>query len=450
MAHLKKLIAAWIVIVGLAALWAHPQTNPALSTKAHAQTIGCGWGMISGCGGGSTVIPNFTANAGLPHWKTCRANVIANTGNCLVLFIGESTTSGQGTLYSANSNDNRSTAFPSEVSAILTAEYGINSSATSVAGDQNVGNAAAYAAYDTRTVFTNWFAADGGIITIGHEGLGSGTGGGTLTFNPADTTTFPSNVHNTNALEFWGAALLTAGSIAVNVNGGSTLGTINENVSSVYLHQVITTGAGAAANTWNFVCTPSSLGCHLGVIRAYNSAVSEASMVNAGWDGATVANWNTSTSSPWDPLPAIETVAPTLCVITIYGNDAIAGTAVATYKASLQNIITACLASGDVLLDTDNVLNPTVTCSGGAGGLCDYGTQHNYEQAIISLATTNNVPVLDYWNIMCGWTGSTCARGFLTGMGQAWNAVLTTTPDGAHQGVAASLQANLIAQILAQ
>jgi hypothetical protein len=66
------------------------------------------------------------------------------------------------------------------------------------------------------------------------------------------------------------------------------------------------------------------------MFRTYNSAVSEASMVNAGWDGATVANWNTSTSSPWDPLPAIETVAPTLCVITIYGNDAIAGTAVAT------------------------------------------------------------------------------------------------------------------------
>ena len=106
--------------------------------------------------------------------------------------------------------------------------------------------------------------------------------------------------------------------------------------------------------------------------------------------------------------------------------------------------------SGDVLLDTDNVINPAASCTGAAAAFATMPRSPINEQAILSVATTNNVPVLDYWNIMCGWTGSTCGRGFTTGMDQAWNTVLTTTPDNVHQGVAASLQANLIAQILSQ
>jgi hypothetical protein len=82
-------------------------------------------------------------------------------------------------------------------------------------------------------------------------------------------------------------------------------------------------------------------------------------IINAGWAGSTVVNWNASQPGPADPIPTIETIAPTLCIIMIDGNDAGAGTSIPTFTADKQNLITACKASGDVLLITSQPAPPS-------------------------------------------------------------------------------------------
>src|SRR5580704_16583542 len=106
-----------------------------------------------------------------------------------------------------------------------------------------------------------------------------------------------------------------------------------------------------------------------------------------GIGGATVALWNTSTGALNNPLAAIQSLyKPDLCLIQDMGKDWGAGTAIATYKTNLTAIITACEATGDVLLVSSQ------PGEAGVGGQPTYDVQQTYAVAAQQVATSTNVP----------------------------------------------------------
>lgn len=384
-------------------------------------------------------IPNYTANGGLPHWKTCRAKVVANTGNCTVLWIGESPTAGYGSTYNAGGTDARSMSHVAETATILSTFFGINASTASVAGTANNNSIADYVAYDTRVsavdpLDTTQYGVGANMFEILTN---------TWSFNPANTATFPSNVLNTNVLDVYALGVAGGtGTISVNVNGGAALGTIPTPGSPALTYAKTTiTGATLAANTWVLSCSGT---CEFNVLVARNSAVSEASFINAGWSSGTVVNWNMNAGDPWNPISAIGIIAPALCILNEDINDYVGLTPLATFSTDKQNLITACLASGDVLLVTANPTDPGTTA---------YSVQQTYIAVDHTLATTNNIPILDMWANFCGTlSGSTCPNGgWQAGMGAGWNAGLAAPADFFHQGVAGASQfAWMISLVLTQ
>jgi len=414
------------------------------------------------------LIPNFTLNGGLPHWQACRAKVIGGTANCTVLIIGESTPRGWGAMFNGALNDAASGAWPVQVAVQLRQIYGFNAQANSIAGSGNVGNMATFAAYDTRVVTANnWTiysvgACSGNNVFAGGCSFEAAANDTTaFEFNPKNTTTYPSApTVPTNTLDVYSLNVnLSAGfgNLSVNVNGGSSLGTINQSGSGAvtYTKTTITTGGTAVDNTWELTCTSAANGCFFDAIVARNSAVPEASFIDMGIGGATVELWATPTScnSPSCPLTAIQnTYKPDLCIIQDQGNDQSAGTVIATYKTNYEAIIAACQASGDALIVTSQPSNPAFS------GNPTYDVQQTYVAAQQQIAAAMNVPILDWWTTMCGTvsgtgSGSTCSRGGWTaGIANGWNGSFNgETQDVDHQGpYAYAVLASQVAQILMQ
>jgi hypothetical protein len=414
-------------------------------------------------------IPNFTVNGGLPKWKVCRAKVQANKGNCTVLVIGESTPRGLGAMFSGSSFDAASGAWPAQVAVQLKQIYGLNAQANSISGSGNIGNMAAFVAYDTRVVTPGNWTIQGGPTCSGATLFAGGcafraaaSDTTAFQFNPGNITSYPSApTVPTDTLDVYSVNVnLSAGYgvISIKVNGGASLATIAQNGAGplTYTKTTVSTGSAAADNTWQLACT-SSIGCQFDAIVARNSAVKEASFINMGISGATAGLWAT-TGPIYNPLAGIQNLyQPDLCIIQEQGNDQDAPTAIATYMANYQAIIDACKASGDVLIVTSQQGQAGAACGSCGGGIIPYyDTQQTYVVAQRQIATTNNLPILDWWTTMCGTVSgsgsrSTCSRGGWTaGVANGWNGSFNgIAQDIVHQGpYAYAVLAAQIAMIL--
>lgn len=419
-------------------------------------------------------IPNFTPNAGLPHWRKCRAKVIANAGNCTVLIIGESTPRGWGATWGGN--DAASTAWPVQVALGLRLDCDnkrvtcINAQSNSFAGSGSVGSPAAFAAYDTRLSMGTWSLSgwntpscyNSASLVVGGCSMVSTDTTSTFTFNPKNTTSYPSaSAVPTDTVDVYSMNMNQSegfGTLLVNVNGGSTLASIAQGGAGAltYTKTTVTTGVAAADNTWGWRCSVTNY-CLFDTVVLRNSAVSEASFINMGMGGATVENWNLS-GNAYNPLTAIQNVFhPDLCIIQDQGNDQDAGTVIATYKTNLTAIITTCQASGDAMIVTSQQGQPGLACGACAGGIIPYyDTQQTYVTAQHQVATATNVPILDWWTTLCGavsgsGAGSTCSKGgWSAGMANGWNGGYNgATADPIHQGPPAyAILASQVAAIL--
>lgn len=293
-------------------------------------------------------IPNFTLNGGLPKWQACRAKVKAGTGNCKVLVIGESTPAGNGSSYQSTVyNFARATAWPAQIAAILNNLYQIPATAYGVTGD--AGATTNFAAYDTRVTLNAW-AAQTFAQTAGGNLLGNTTNTTNFAFNPTNGAAFPSNPSvQTDTLLFWPANYAGGDVFSVSVNGGSAIGTYTDS-ASVWTNKVFSTTLGV--NTWDISCTAQgSFGCYFAGFVAYNSTIAQVLVINAGWSGSIVENWN-SGAAAYSPLAAIEGIAPDLCIIQDMGNNVGQFTNLTTYTTDTENIIAACQQSGDALIVT--------------------------------------------------------------------------------------------------
>ena len=374
-----------------------------------------------------------------------------------------------------------------------------------------------YQAYDPRLTLNSWVINTTQPLIGQGAFQSKTTGSGVLTFNPTNGTAFPSaTAIQTDTLDvYWLAYASGSGDVAsINVNGGASLGTLVDNggTGTGLLKKTFSTTLGT--NSWGFTNTTNGFdGSYVQGLIAYNSAIPQVKVVNGGWGGAKITNWSNTSLGFGGPIAMIQLMAPDLCIWQDMGNDLLV-TSIPNYITAYEAVITACQASGDFLVVNSQPASPTVlsftastatnvltvtgsvtggnlivghtingagipagttiaslgTGTGQAGTYnlsatvgtigsesmtagSSYATQQTYAAAGQTIATAMNVPILDWWQYLCGWNGSVCTKGGWTANMQAgWNGnCCTAAADVAHNGgVLYGIEATYISQILMQ
>jgi lysophospholipase L1-like esterase len=306
--------------------------------------------------------------AWLPKWGAARAKVVAGTSNAKLLIVGDSTALGSGA-----GPPSYPYSWPTVVASLLTSA-GINASWQSRIADGNL--TTSLPSLDPR-------------VTMGSSYIVSTlpTLGGSLFWNNSIinvgwrfTPTVPFNTADVYSLTNAGL-----GSMISNVNGGSGT-TIIETGSSAMVKTTIT---GPLGTTGVLIAPNTGISYFLGVV-AYNSAVKEVSILNAGFAGGSVGNF-IDASSVWSPLNVLGFIEPDLTIIDLTVNDANLGTAAATYQTNLELIIARAKLTGDVVIIGGA---PTVT------SFASMAVQlriNNMAAAVAAKNSLNFVSFIDLW-----------------------------------------------------
>ena len=295
---------------------------------------------------------NISAN-NLIHWRAAVSRVKSGLGRGKLLVISDSTSTGTGA--GSSGSYNTTGAYPYSWVTLLSKQLSsfVATNDNTFFGDQNIvgsGQQTNYGAYDPRvSVGSGWYVATG----LGGLGANFFTAGsaGTLAFTPSG---------NIDTVTIWYTTSGGLGTFTTNFDGGSSLGTINQGTGGTsYTSTIYTTTAGT--HTYNVVWASGTI--YFSGEVAYLSSVPAIDFYHSGWFSAYASNFNTS-SSPWNPIPAIQTVAPDLTIIGLTINDSNNGTTLSAYQTNMQAIITAAKASGDCLLVAGAPSNTTQATNG--------------------------------------------------------------------------------------
>jgi lysophospholipase L1-like esterase len=392
-------------------------SSPALTTS-HAITL---TGLTGGAtyhfevesadGQGHTVISSdrtFFSMYPLTNWDAAKLAVSGGTRNAKLLFYGESTTAGA---YADGSNVwtgalalsypvDTAASLPGAATSTYTGTQGVP------AGQQNI--------YDPQftSSASNWNIGGNGE-EIGYASLFNFTNTDPLSFVP--TTPF-------DTLDLYYESKSILGSYTVDIDGESTT-TINQDTSTDKLNEVkISTTLGT--HTIDF--TRSSGYAGILSFATYNSAQKQITTFVAGWSGGVAANLSSTANGPQDSLNALQFIAPDLTILMIGNNDMNASTSISTFTTDVQNIITAAKASGDIILVTDAPI-----AASNIGGQAPLAEQQEYVNALISLAQSNGVNLVNLYQLWGSYTQAN-ANGWMAntvhpnaaGYAQIANAVL--------------------------
>lgn len=386
----------------------------------------------SGGGGNAALIPNYTANGGLPNWQHCRAQVKTGTGTgCIILAMGASQSTGHGSFFNVTASDAHSGSWVHQLGLNLV-NAGIAAESNTVSGNNAI---APTSTYDTRITQGTW-APVAGVFIIGSQLWANGDATSSFTFNSSDTATY-SNVTpiQTNRVDvYWIGTSAPTANLTLDV-GGSVFCTINVNTPSSTYNKTTCSAASLAANTYNLKCSSATaIECTWGIIDAYNNAAPQVHLINGAADGTTIEQFVTNTGEPWDPLASLSVIKPILCTYDQLANDAGAQTALATYTANLTALVNACKAQdADVLLLTGLPLGTDTSPI----------TIEQYQAAMISVAAATGVPV---WDSMAAYGG---LAGWAKYIPFGWNAA--EGGELTHWSVASNVyEASIIMQILQQ
>ncbi|MBV9858747.1 MAG: hypothetical protein JO038_01375 [Alphaproteobacteria bacterium] len=338
---------------------------------------------------GSTFPSSNTSNGGsifnldstkLKNWRKALARVRAGTGRATLLIEGDSTTSGAGAGSSGTTDmvGARAKSVVPDLASILSKQYGLAVSDNSFIGDQGCYyvSGVALSAYDTRISYSSAFYLSS-IGTLGGYLIGYGNAGaGTLSFTPAgaiDTIKILS-VKNTGA---------GGGSFTVNVDGGSSLGTVTTTGSGAVGADTFTVTKGT--HTINMVASNNGGFYFLGII-AFDSTTPAVDIIGVGNWGSVVSQ-HVGNIYGWDPLSVLKNnIVPDLDIINLTINDSNNNTGLAAYQTNMQTLITGVHAAGDVVLMAGAPSNTTQATN---------GTLDQYIGALASLASSNAVPLLN-------------------------------------------------------
>ncbi len=302
-------------------------------------------------------------------WRYARSRVVRGLANANVACLGTSLT--RGYRAGAGTNDFLK-GYPNSLATLLSSTgYRATDSALFGGAAVSVG---IYTANDTRVVAGGTWAPTYNVSLGGF--MWSTTGAGTLAFTPTNQC---------DTFEIYHDRTASIGVFTAAVNAGPVLFT-----SSTGANGIIKTTVSSAlgANTLNLAWVSGTVAI-CGII-GYNSLLRQVNVLNMGYVNGQASNQSSSTSY-FSPMTVLPTVAPDLTIIEFMANEAINGTALATHRAEVQKIITAALATGDVMLLTST---PTST------GI----NQANYLGTLYELAAINDIPLIDTYTMFGSYT----------------------------------------------
>ena len=288
---------------------------------------------------------NADVRASLPVWKAAVKRVFRGTGRGRLLILGDSTAAGAGSSNSTSLWTNSwANSVSSRLATALTAK-GIPCSNNSLTTWQNI-STGTYPAFDPRVALTGSplpqaLAAGASGNGLGGAGLWQvAVGTGKIAFTPvSQVDTF---------LLFTPRLASLTGTMTWDVNGGAPTGSLLQTGANALITTMLS--PSLAANTLNLTNPASAATAFMSAVISYNSTVPAIDIINAGCSSL-LADALDRNDSPYASATAIGFIAPDLTIIFgIPINDANAVTNPATFAAQMQTVITACKASGDVVI----------------------------------------------------------------------------------------------------
>lgn len=273
-----------------------------------------------------TLVP---AGDPFPRFREKLKQVMAGTASLTIAAVGDSTSIGHGSTDAPTKNAYaRVAARYSKATTLYNASFGTGGTT----GDTRV------------TLGAGW--ARGSLNAIAGGGWkGTSGGGGTLSFVPAASF---------DTLKVWWLRQSGAGSATVNVDGGSSLGTITGNGATSVQSTTYTVTAGT--HTVNIV-GPTGGDLFIIGIETYTAATAAVRINNYGLSGSAVGDWDDDTNA-WDTLKVLRAFAPDLTFVNLTINDIKDGlTTTGNYTTAMSAIVSALNESGDVALTVGNRTN---------------------------------------------------------------------------------------------
>lgn len=340
-------------------------------------------------GGGSGNTPNPPSpNPKYIRFAASMTNVASGAGYARVGLMGDSTTAGARALGPA-ANAVRTESPVVYLKTRLNLVQSLPTIATSWIGDQSFGvtNTLTNYAYDARQT-----QPDGASFTY---------------TNPSPRTVAGSMLANSaNANRFGFLPEAPCDTFDIYYATNTTLGTFNVTRTGSTLVPVSQVGAsGVAKLTFTGPLSGSdplyiaraTLGAYLIGTDAYNSSVKSIRLFGIGWSGGKVADWIVNVTG-FDPLPALLALNLDLVLIRPGINDAVAGTAPATFKNQLATLVDALIAAGT------NVALATQYPSNIASA--PQATQDAIAQQVRDVATERGLSVRDTYSEWGTWVAA--------------------------------------------
>jgi hypothetical protein len=252
------------------------------------------------------------------------AQALANGGNVKVMIIGDENTSGFG----ANTTNSYTGAFAKSMpNNLASTKLPFSLPTNHWAGNQiaPTDTIANFLLYDTR------FAATGGASTWNPPQFGgalsfTGTIASTITFTPGSQF---------DRIEI-GLTTATGNSVGSVTVGGNNVGTLNSNAPLGISRVNIDLSSLASSFVINYPGTGGGL--PIAWVRTWKSTESSIHIMQAGWNGAKIADWNTTTQV-YQTKAAMQLLAPDLVIVNgLVLNDAIAATTAATWATSFTTL----------------------------------------------------------------------------------------------------------------
>lgn len=247
---------------------------------------------------------------------------------------------------------------------------------------------ALYSNYETRLALgTDWAVFINANSSLAGGGFGSvsSTVTGTMSFAPEGVV---------DKVDVIYARRLDRGSFTVS-DDVTVVGTVTQTNGTVGIARssfnLTSRGSGKVINLNR--TNAAAYAVDVIAIIAYDSQTPALEVCNVGRYGAVVADFlfGYPSGQPWTPYQTLGFYAPDITFMGIMANDMRVGTAVATWKANKQILITQALVSGSVVLVMESFGQPTE--SGGTWG--NAATQAAYRDAMYQLATENDIPLID-------------------------------------------------------
>ena len=329
-------------------------------------------------------IPITPSASFLPNFRAAIANVKNGTSDTKIVVIGDSTSIGYGSTTTTTAM--RYNGYPNKLAAYF-ASSGINAEANGWIGDGGLNSTSPSSTLDGRIVVGSGWSETGIEFPGGCSFQASST-----TSNLSFTPTVQVDKFVVTYLQFSGI-----GTFSYKIGSGSTT---NVNCSGTASIQTVTISANLGTNTLNLNWVSGGLVCIIG-IDAYNSTIGkQVHIINGGWTGSKSGDWQNVISVLSNTIPNTFLLGQSLTIIQLGINDMNSGVSVASYTSNMQALITACLAAGDVVLMT---AEPESTANASAA------IQVQFQQAVISLASTNSIGVIDMYGRWVSYTVSNAA-----------------------------------------